>query len=508
MNATRQLQALGLILIAALAMDMWALAVDQAWTAADNHVHRAINLLYMPADRWLAFLLAQSPKGPVLPALVAPLLWLVGDAAVGGRLLGVLCHGLIIALAFRLAARLLPGRAAGPWAALLCAVTPMIFGWCRLEYGEPVLACLLLLAVDLMAAPVRSAPRAAALGAVVAAGLLTKPGFAVYLLFPALFALPRQLTSLRRVGCLLLALAVSAGAVVPWAVINLEALQQNFGMSGGGGDGTGALLRLKQIISLPGAAPLLLAAPASLWLLHRRRELSRLQLLYYLGAVLAPVVMFTFWFHLWSRYLMPALALAGPGLALLLDRLAPRSRRLAAGALAGALALTGLYFNLASTGDGRPRELNSGMLSPDRRPHTGLRGAADLIWRRGGRKVLLAYDSSVAMDRIEGLDALLRFRGTPLGELDARRARASLGEGRSAWALLMSIIPLAELERAGLPELHEGHAADPSFMRMRRDTEWLMRHPRREVLYTQADPDGMHYQVLLLRPAATPEGKP
>ncbi len=506
MTAKRERLLLGLILLFAIGWDLWAIAADQRWTTSDNHIHRALDLLFTEPARWPGFLANQAPKGPVLPLLVAPLLKVTGADFFGGRLLSVICHAVLMLLAYRMAGRLLPGRqGAGLWAALLCAATPMIFGWCRLEYGEPVLACLLLIALGLLATPLETVGRAVALGLLVAAGLLTKPGFAVYLLFPALWALPRQVTSPRRALCTLLAMAVAAGPVVPWVLRNWHSIKVNYAMSGGAGTDNSPLMKLEMVLTMPGAAPLLLAAVVSMVLLWRGGLLDRWMLGYLAGAVLAPVVMFIVWFHLWSRYLMPALvvaaAVSGPGIALLLGRLGPRGRKLGAAVTAAALVASVLWFNLARPEYEEPREIRSGLLTADQRPRRGLRMALRELRRQRVNRALLAYDSGTAMDRWEGLDALLRFWRVPLKELSVKRMRVLLEAHQEVWALLISSHPLDEMARSeSLPALHSLHADDPGYRARYRDALWLVMYPHKEVMVHHVDPDGIRYNLMKLGP--------
>ncbi len=513
MTRKRDQALLAAIVLFALGWDMWAVLSDQRWTTADNFTPRAITLLLLGAEDWLRFLVDQAPKGPVLPALAAPLIALTGQDMVGGRLLSVLCHLAMMLLAHRLATRLLPFPGAGLWAALLCAATPMVFGWCRLEYGEPLVACLLLASMLILARPLETWRAAVALGLLTAAGVLTKPGHAVFMLFPVCWCLPRQLGSRRRALLGAAAVAVALLPVVPWALMNRADLAGNLAASGGAGADAPWLTKAGLMLHMPGVAPLLLLSALALPALLRRGALSRWQFGWLAGTIFAPVLAFIFVFHLWSRYLMPALALgavvAGGGIALALGALPPGLlRRAAAGACAAALLGMAAWFNLTWPPHEPLREVRSGMVAPDRRPFDGLAHAVGELHRRGVDRALFGYDSGEAIDRWEGIDDLLMFRRTPVRDMSASQARTSLARGQVVWALFISTLPMAELAGAEFRPLSWAHQREPSTALVMRDSRWMLLHPGREIITTTRDPDGFFYSVFRLRPAGVGGRRP
>jgi len=499
--------ALAALLLFVLAWDLWAVVADQRLSGSDTFTPDVLTLERSLEEGQLgAWWLGRGPKGPVPAWLSLPLLTLVDDAPLATRLLSVLAHGLMMLQVFALARRLWGRGSAGLWAALLCGVSPLIVGWSRLDYQEPLLTVFVLAGLQLMVG--RSFDRTRhwlGLGALLGVGLMVKVSLAVLMLAPGIWLVARHCRGVR--GALHLALCLATAFVVcaPWALPNLEAILLNFQQSRH--QELGALLKTGRYLALPGVAPLALVALASLVVLWVKRRIDRWQLALFAACLLGALALFFWVFDYWSRYIVPALAVAavpaGCGLAWAQARLPARARARAGWAAAAALLALFVGLNLGCLGPEAVREHGLGLLVPDRRAHVGFIRAARAL-RPFGDEVLWVYDSTFAMHRTEGLEFVWRFRGVDLQVIRPPGFVASYRPGRQISVLLVGTAPDDLVERAE-PALWHIPPGDPGVRLQQQTMRWLVRQPRRRLAATR-DPDGVRYTAFRVTCGPTPPG--
>ncbi len=333
-------------------------------------------------DRGLAADLLLAPGWhPPLPVIYGLLVTSVLGVGMGViRLSSVFLHCVALVQTYLLARRAACTRDAALLAGGLVAALPMITGWFRTDFPEPLTTVFVLathqlaLRCDLQ----KDRRRALALGLVLGLGLLCKLGFAVFAFFPAVFFLALRLrTRTAAINAGLAALV--AGAVCGWWYwMNLDAVLENLGMSSkhiravAAGEGS-FLFRLKLLTGMPELYPLLAAAAAGVALAWRRRLLPRQELLLLTVFWAAPVLLLVGLFDILSRYLLPILPLCCLLTGLALHHLARdvfgsrgrRWRQLSLGLMALALCCVSLLTNLL------PQPLDDRDASGILNPYTG-----------------------------------------------------------------------------------------------------------------------------------------
>jgi len=497
------------LLVFVLGWDVWAVVQDRRLTGSDTFtpklVELATSLEQGQLRRWLR---AEDPKGPVPAVLALPLLYAVGDGPLAARLLSVLSHGGLILLAFALARQIGGRRSAGLWAALLCATSPMVFGWCRLDYPEPLLALLLLAALLLMMQP--RLPWLA-LGVCLALALMVKLSLAVLMLGPALWLAVRHLHHIRQQGAWrallppILCGAVFLALIAPWLLHNLQMVLVNLNdthhelaMMG--------RTRTLGYLHLPTIGPLLamaLLALAVLWSDGTRQQRWQLALLG--SCIVASLVIFLTSFTYWSRYLMPTTTVmavvAGAGLDRAQHRLRPRVRQ--ALGVAAAVLLTGqlAVVSLVGLPTRLPREHYSGLLTPDRRPHDGYQRALSAL-QRLKQPMLVVYDSVFAMHRTEGIDAIWRRRNLALPVIPPRDLITDYQPGQELSVLLVSGMRDPDRSATDLSQLVSREAwrnmlpHDTELLYYREVLSWLARQKEVRQLVSTTDPGDLRYVAL------------
>ena len=374
-----QLAAAGLILFF-LSWDVWAAFSDNLVGTTD-HI-----LECMPRFHQLLDWMRTEVKGPLVPMATAALDLVVGFELVSARLLGVLCHGVVLVLGYLAARRLSSCSWAGLVAVLLCGSVPGIYGWFREEYHEAAVSMMLMLSLLLMTVPRLTLRRALLLGLVVGLGVLTKPAYLAYALLPGLVFLGGMLLRAQNRMAVLWGIAASLVVAGWWLVLSWDQL---LGYAGRSTSGPGPEHLISDrftavLLGLHGAYPLVLGALLGGALCSYLGSVRPRYLLLYASAVVSTVLLMIVVFDPLSRYMMPMLpaaaVLAASG-ALQLRNLLLRwiPRMLVEGLLiAGAALLLGNFCvdNLRGLptevgGDGIrvEREAASGLISPDPRPY-------------------------------------------------------------------------------------------------------------------------------------------
>jgi 4-amino-4-deoxy-L-arabinose transferase-like glycosyltransferase len=503
-----QLLLAGLTILLAI-WDLWAVLRDGRLSGSDTFVGYTLELERSIREgglgEWLTHL---GPKGPVAPLLALPLLLLVGQAPLAMRLLSVAAHVTLTLQSHDLGRRLGGSEAAGQLAAVVCGTTPLIFGFCRLDHHD-VLVAVAVAAVLQLALRVTLERLAPALlfGALLGLGVLVKLSAALYLVWPALWLAARRARGWRSLARLGGAAGVALGLAATWAIPNRAEIWGNVLRTRQ--DAAQPLLeKLGYYLALPGVAPLLVVAVASTALLWRSagarsaergaRGAARWDLALLLTALPMTVVLLTTPY--WSRYLLPILpplaVIAGCGLAEVGRRLRPSLRALAGWIVAAALIV--LFGSLSLRGLDAPslrRELYAGMIRPDARRYDAYARAARALLDHGP-EVLLAYDSLEAIAQTEDLEAVWRRRGVRLRAIELDDARRRIGRGEAVSVLLVRRYPdqpLLSSMSERWPPVPPGE--DPALGRMDQPVRWLASSRQRRRVATARDPDGMEHSA-------------
>lgn len=486
--------------------DLWAILVDRCPTyGPDSALFYTLKTYFAGDHQGLRVLLGAGGKGITHCVLALLLTPLTGDVARAVCLVSVMAHGASMWLAHAIGRSLLKERRAGLWAALLTGASPMVFGWARLEYREPLLGVMLSGTLLLMLRTRRDTLGTyAALGALLGLGIMTKLSFFAFMVGPGLWFLAKRARP-RRWRHLLVLAGVTAVSF-PWLLYNAERVVENALASARYSPLTAAE-KAASYLALPGVWWLAGLAALSLPVLWWSRRIDR-EALVLLGVTLAVSVgLFLFHFDYWSRYLVPvfplAAAVAGAGLASVLGRLAPRARR--AASIAVVLCLLGLFgfWNLAWTGPEKnvSREYHAGMVRPDVRRHDGLPRALRWLRHRGG--ALVVFDSQQARAFTEDLEIVQMVwasRGLFLERIDLEEALRRLNAGRRVPVLLVRRLAsparaLQELETL-VPSDHMPEQRRRSLVSGYRWLHGLALRPHTSV----TDPDGTTFETYLVEP--------
>jgi hypothetical protein len=381
-----------------------------------HHCHDLATLLRQGRWAGLGPWLFSTEVHPPLPYIVATLLALpLGFGLPAVRASGVLLHAAVVVQVFALARSVTGSRTVALLGAALAATVPMMAGWFRLEYHEPVIAVLVVATLQLaISTDLRAPGRAALLGLCLGLGALTKLSFDAVLLLPALIFLGARL---RQVGPRALAGAGIALAVTLilcgwWYATHLGMIVENWTMSTATSGGTVESRLVGYLWRGQGNLTLTALGLVGVVVAYRERLVERLAWWLLVPTWLVGLGMFIIVFDFWGRYILPLLpvtcALAGVALGRLLRLLPPGWQR---GGIAAVVAFMLAASALANLHQPDPEaRIYSGLLVPDRRDHGGL-GRALASLRRLRAAALLAADSDDTLVRISPLIAVARLEG-------------------------------------------------------------------------------------------------
>ena len=501
---SQQLTLLGLLCFI-LGWDLWAVLMDQRIGGPDTFVGYTLNLRSALDEGWLRhWWRGLGPKGPVAPLLALPLLGMVGQAPLAMRLLTVLAHGVFILQCHHLGRQVWGRPAAGLWAALIASTCPLVFGLFRLAFHDVIAAVFLaaLLQALLRWAPTRPIRSSLLIGLVGGLGAMVKLSFVLHALPAALWFVARHGGRLRGLAGAGVACITALAIAGVWALPNQAGIRDNILRSSH--DAQHAVWdKLEYYLPLPGMAALLMGAILSAILLWRARQDLRWDLA--LMFCFIPMLLIMHFFPVGSRYLLPVtgpmIITAGCGLALLHERLPSSLRRVLCVLLAGALLGQFVAYNLAGRTPHSPREQSVGMLSPDPRPHRACPRAMTALLRHGPA-MLVAWDSMAAMVLNEDLETIWHHRGLRPRYLDLSSARAQLARGEAVSVLLVRNHPGAPLHVAASPRFWPPvpPGEPPEMHNLQRRVRWLLDQPRRQLLYSAKNPDGLGYQAFRVEP--------
>ena len=484
-----------------LGWDLWAIWLDGRLKLPDTFVMHTLQLWQaMGADAagvWLANL---GPKGPLGPVLALPLLWIFGKAPFAMRLVTVLAHAVLVWQSYDVGRNVWGKPSAGLWAALLCGTCPFLFGICRLAYHDVLLGVAVIGSIQLMLrVKLDRAAAAMALGLVLGLGLLTKHSFSLYMVGPGLWFMARRVRSVRTVAYLGLMVAVMVATAAVWAVPNFNAVFENLFANTSLPDVPWSA-ELGFYLSLPGAAPLFIAAVLSVVALGLTRRVSLWSLVLLLSFI--PMVVGLHSVTAAARYMIPVIplwsVLAGCGLAWLLERprVPPRVHDAALAATTLALLGVAVALNLTGIQTEVAREDYGGIISPDTRKYDGYARALQRL-RTHGPDVLLAFDSVAGYCERDGHEILAAYHGLGINPIQLADARKRVAAGRGVSVLYVRRHPQRPLAAKIPPDLwppvRPGEHSSLSDLAAR--VRWLARSKRRKLAGATRDPDGYQFQA-------------
>jgi dolichyl-phosphate-mannose-protein mannosyltransferase/DUF2993 family protein len=292
------------------------LALDRRppeWDHA-NHLERAVHCAQdLAAGDWRAIVARSSFYPPVVPCAAALAYMLVPSDAVAAQAVMLLFLGVAIAATYALGRKLGDGPT-GVAAAWIFASAPFVlFTALRFQLDLPLTATVVVALLSLLWTDGLSRPGASlVLGLVLGIGMLVKPPFGAYLLFPVLWVLARERTR-RALGNALLATAVATIICLPWYGPRLAGLPRQIAfraVTHAAEEGKPEALSSASLVYYPswlapqlGLLALVLLVVGIVIALVKRRGFA-------LVAFLAPLVVFTLLRNKDLRYTLPLLPIA------------------------------------------------------------------------------------------------------------------------------------------------------------------------------------------------------
>ncbi len=494
---------------ACLGWDLWAVLGDLRVSSSDSFTSDALWLWEwfrgINDSGWEGWV---NPKGSVATTVGLVLLWVVGQVPQATRLVSVLAHAALIFQANDLGRRLGQRPGAGLWAALICATCPMVFGWCRLDFREPVLAVMVMAGLQVMVRvrPDRWLPMIL-LGLLLALGVMTKPTYVVFMCVPGIWFLALRVRDLGSALRVLAMLAVMAATMAPWIGHVGRELIFVYPKMATSAPGSEVVEKLIYYMALPGVLPLVALALISAAWLALSREVDRQEIALLAGTVLLSLLMFLVVFDRWSRYIVPLLppaaVLAGAGLHRL-QRLLPHKIGLGlAGVTAAALLALMAALTVGGLETDEDREHHCGLLQPDPRPRDGYVRAMTALAPDGG-DVLVAHDSMTAFAATSHYGEIGRFRGVKAANIELEDARRALAEGQAVKVLLVRGKPGVLLSAAAITKLwprREAWETEAGLPHLAAPALWLAAHPHRCSSWA-TDPDGLRFGACVVRAGA------
>lgn len=392
--------------------DLRAVFSDRRLGPTDTTVEEAILLttaVAEPGFSGLSTWYREIRKGPLAAALVSLLDLLVNEPLLAGRLLSVFLLWAVLGLVYVITLCLTGSRVASLLASVVCGTFPMVYGWFRLDYHEPLVGFFLLCGLWMMMDGRLSRSRALLLGVVMGLGILSKLAFPLFLMAPLLYyglARVRTLSHAGRLGLSALVALVLAGW---WVLPNLGDILQYMVHSQQRESETWQLRLRIYTMGIPGSRYLLLCAGLGALLGWWRRTTSGFPLALLCASILGGTAALVFFFDSWPRYMVPCFPLAcvlcGVGIHRLAVFAAPRVPAAALKGLAvmGAAILLGNYCrdNIRGIFQSKVlrREGGLGMVIPDQRPYRAYPAA-----------VALAHSFGKAAFEVPGWPEMMNYR--------------------------------------------------------------------------------------------------
>lgn len=499
--------ALAALIAFSLGWDLWAVLTDLRLSGSDTFTPQLLSAYENYQQSGLGGIIGwmgrTGYKGPLAPLLTMPLLLILDQVPLAPRLISVLAHAVLTWQCYHLAGRVSHGAAAGLWAALIVITTPLIFGWARLSFHEPLLAVMVLGSLQVMTrSPLTRLRQGLLLGLLLGLGLLTKLSFAVFMVAPGIWFMLRHLRSRRSLAMVGVTLAVMGGLSSLWIVPNAQVIYYNLLMSTSSQEGW--LEKAQGYLGIIESWGLLSVALGSALVLWVKRGEKRWVLGLLASFIVVPLILFILVFDFWTRYTLPifpvAAVLAGAGLAHLGGRL-PTLLSWPAGMLIAILLLAYyLQLNLAPVRGANPRDFFAGMTSPDRRDYPAFPGTYKAL-RRHGEEIFMLMDRGSDPNRLTALFQIWRYRGRGFRILDLNQTRLLLQQGRAASVLMIRGAVDHEMHREEVdqpcPPLRSGDLPRRQWSEARR---WLDQVRPRRCVRAMLDPDGVAYVAYRVYP--------
>lgn len=435
---------MALCVLWAMAWGLRAIWLDNRVTANDSLFPHALSLFELWAHprtdayaywEWLNAIPTHPPLAPLFTALFAAV---AGPSHEVAQISTLTLFGLLVVEVYRLA-RTCAVRWPGPLlAAVITATSPILAAWFRVTYPETMMALLVTSTLrQAMATDLRRTGPAVMLGVLTGLGALTKLGFWVVMLVPALFFLGSRVRD--RITLLNgLAAVASVAAVCGWWYFgHLPGIWENLTASSGSPVGLypRAMMYIVApqgnlaltVLALVGVAMILGAGAVSGW--WTRAMLLLAWIPGYVGFIAV--------FDFWERYIVPVLPLscllAAVGTGGLVVMLPRRAHRAAVAGVVVALAATFAYQNLRAPARTLGLLDMHGMVQPDARDLSALPRALARIQRKRYPTVMLTA-APAARRWLNGHMDRARAHGDPRA-LTVKEARALLGRGRPVYFL-------------------------------------------------------------------------
>ena len=360
MFSEKQLQiAIGVLVVWIVAWGLRACLLDREQAQTDNILGQATLFYEAIRDgnlRGLWPLMFVDGYHPPLPALWAtPLAMAMGFSPETVRISCLLLHPVVVVQVYSLSRALYPDREVAFLACLLSATVPMLAGWFRTDFPEPLTTVLVLATLrSMFTVDLRRPWPAARLGLLVGLGALTKLSFWIFILLPAIYFAARRVRGKRSLALAALAVACALAVCGWWYLPSLDAILINFQLSRGGSEEGIRWARLTGYLWLPaGNLSMTVAAAAGALLAAWTRGVARQRLLLLLLSWVSSYLAFLLVFDFWARYIVPLIPLSCVLTALAWNRLlawlGPRARAAALGLTAVALLVSFTALNLSSS---------------------------------------------------------------------------------------------------------------------------------------------------------------
>ena len=367
---------------------------------------------------------------PPLPSLVATLLAsLMGFGPETVRISCLLLHPVAMVQVYWLSRALCSNRNVAAFACLLTATVPMIFGWFRSDFPEPLTTVFVLATLHaLLVTDLRRPWPAVRLGMLTGLGALAKLSFMVFILLPAIYFAFRRIRDARSLAMAGLALLSALLVCGWWYIPSFQAILTNLHLSTGGAQEGAHLSRIVDYLWMPaGNLILTLAAVAGAAIAFCDKAVDRPRLVLLLLCWGGSYLMFLLVFDFWARYILPLLPLSCVLTALAWGKLAgwlgPRARLAVLGCVTLVMLGSFTFFNLSSSHHSRQF---LGLIFPSTR-------------------VFSIFDKLINRLNVQPSIAFVTSNSGPARELVIRKIRAA----KRAFPTLIPIARAAELVKGG-----------------------------------------------------------